>query len=89
VRKHPPRKKKGKPTGPRSIDGEILDVTAVAKLLGIKPKMARARASRRLLPFRRWAGRLIFIRSEVLAFLEQLSGCRAEEALENLEAREK
>jgi hypothetical protein len=84
VKKRPPVKKAGVPTGRRRFDGEVLDVTGVTGLLGGTDKMVRSRVSRGLIPHRRWGGRVIFLRSEVLAFLARLEGVTPDEALVNI-----
>lgn len=83
MRKPPPKRKKGQAQGPRTIDGEILDVSGLASFLGTSEKMIRARVDRGLLPFHRWSGRLIFVRSEVMDYMRGLPGCSVEEATEN------
>lgn len=84
----PPRKQKGQAIGPRTLAGEILDVTGAANTYGGSPKMWRGRVARRLVPFRRWGGRVIFLRSELDAFfMQSLKGCLLEEAVVNDEIR--
>ena len=85
--KRPPKKKHGQAAGRRKISGEILDVTAVAELLGVSEHTIRARQSRQQIPYRKWGGRIIFLRAEVMRYLEQLDGVSIEEALENEKAR--
>jgi hypothetical protein len=94
--RRPPRKKAGVPTGPRRFDGEVvLDVAAVTQMLTGEPageekkagKVVRSRVARGLLPHRRWGGRIIFLRSEILTFLDKLPGVTSEQALENIAAR--
>jgi hypothetical protein len=87
MRTPPPTKKAGQAKGPRSLNGEVLDVAAVAALLGATVKTVRARAARGLLPCRRWGSRLIFLHAEVLAFLGQLEGTSVQEALQNVATR--
>lgn len=87
-RGRPPKKQKGKATGARRLNGEALDVAGAAQLLGATSNTVRARAKRGLLPCRRWGGRLIFLREEVLAFLAALPGTTLKEALENVAARQ-
>lgn len=84
----PPTKKAGLPTGRRRFDGgEVLDVTGAAGVFGTKDKMIRARVARGEIPYRRWQGRIIFIRSELLVFLSKLEGVTADEALSNIAQR--
>jgi len=85
--KKPPKKRKGQATRPRRIAGEILDVTAVAELLGVSDDTIRARRTRQQIPYRKWGGRIIFIRSEVMRYLEALEGVSVEDALSNERAR--
>jgi len=68
---------------PQTLQGEILDVSSAATFLGISEKGLRARVSRRMIPFRRWGGRVCFLLSELLDFLRSLDGCRVDEALQN------
>ncbi|MCI0371430.1 MAG: helix-turn-helix domain-containing protein [candidate division NC10 bacterium] len=82
-----PRKQKGQASGPRRLDGTVLDVAAAAELLGVTEKLVRARAARGLLPWRRWGGRVLFLREELLAFMGALPGVSVQQALENVGAR--
>ena len=83
MHRKPPRKQNGQAAGPRRIDGEeVLDVRGM-KEYGMTRKTTYARVSRGLLPFRKWGGRIIFLRSEVEQFLRQLPGVTVDEALEN------
>jgi hypothetical protein len=66
-----------------TLPGEILDVSAAAAFLGISEKGLRARVARRMIPFKRWGGRVCFLRGELLDFLRSLDGCRVDEALQN------
>jgi hypothetical protein len=68
---------------PLTFQGEILDVTSAATFLGISQKSLRARVARRMIPFKRWGGRVCFLRGELLDFLRSLDGCRVDEALQN------
>lgn len=83
----PPAKKAGVRTGRRRFDGEVLDVTGASDLIGAEDKTIRARVARGLIPHRRWGGRIIFLRSELLAFLASLEGVTADEALANIARR--
>ena len=87
MKKQPPVKQKGQAEGQRGINGELLDVTAVAGWLGVSEDMIRARVARQLIPYRKWGGRIIFRRSEVDRYFEQLEGVSVEEALTNEKAR--
>ena len=79
MRKPPPAKRKGQARGNRTIDGEVLDLRSTARFLGITEHTLRARVSRRLVPFRKWGARIIFLRSELVEFFRQLPGCPLEE----------
>jgi hypothetical protein len=84
-----PRHKKqpGEGTGPRRIDGLALDVRGAAALVGDTEKGIRGKAARRLIPFRRLGGRIIFLRSELETWLSSLDGCTLDEAKTNMAAR--
>ena len=79
----PPKKRAGQARSQRRISGEIMDVRAVAEWLGVTEDTVRARTARGLIPSRKWRGRIIFIRSEVMGFLIGLPGIDAKQALEN------
>ncbi|MCI0369827.1 MAG: helix-turn-helix domain-containing protein [candidate division NC10 bacterium] len=84
MRQAPPPKRAGRPRRARRINGEILSVDSAAELLGVTPKVVRARIARGQLPYRRWgtgAGRIILLKSEILKYLERLPGLTAEQAL--------
>ncbi|MGH7388850.1 MAG: helix-turn-helix domain-containing protein [Candidatus Rokuibacteriota bacterium] len=85
--RRPPRKRAGLPTGPRRLDGEVLDVAGVAQLLGATEKTVRARVARQLLPHRRWGGRVVFMRAELMTFLSKLEGVSVNQALANVAGR--
>ncbi len=87
TRTRPPVKTAGQARSPRDFNGELLDIAWASLLLGCSQKTLRARVSRRLIPFRRFGKRVVFIRSELLAFCEQLDGCRPDEAAHNLALR--
>jgi hypothetical protein len=88
VRTRPPRKRVGQATGPRRLAGEILDVATATALLGGTEKQTRARVARGLLPYRRWGSRIVFLRSELLAFIARLDGVSVEAALANVRQRD-
>jgi hypothetical protein len=83
----PPRKRAGQGVGPRQFKGELLDVRSVAVLLGVTEKLIRSRVERRLIPFRRLGGRVVFLRDELSEFQQRLPGCGLDEALKNLKDR--
>lgn len=76
-----------KATSRRSFDGAMLDVSAASQFTGMSEKTIRARIARRCLPFRRFGGRIVFLRSELEKFLQGLPGCDLNEAVANIEAR--
>ena len=86
MRRPPPKKRMGQATGRRELRGEILGVRELASLFGSSEGFVRKRAARGMLPVRRYGGRLVFIRTEVLKFLEALDGVGLEEALRNVAA---
>lgn len=71
----------------KKFDGAVLDVSTAACLTGMSEKTIRARVARRCLPFRRFGGRIVFLRSELEQFLQGLPGCDLNEAAENAGAR--
>ncbi len=59
-------------------------MASAANTYGGSAKMCRGRVARRLVPFRRWGGRVIFLRSELdMFFAKSLGGCSIEEAIAN------
>ena len=87
----PPKKLQGQALGRRGFrgdGGELLDVSAAARMLGWSEKMLRARVARRTVPFRRLGSRLVFRRTDLVAFMAALEGCAVEEALANMAARD-
>ena len=86
-RRPPPRKPAGVPSGRRRFDGAIKDIAGEALELGISEKAIRSQVARGLIPHRRLGGRIVFLADEVAAFLRQLPGVTAEQALENVAAR--
>ena len=65
----------------------ILDVPSAAELLGMTQKAVRQRVARRMIPFKKWGGRICFVRAELDGFIASLPGCELEEALRNEEAK--
>ncbi|MEO5957414.1 MAG: hypothetical protein ABIR36_17240 [Nitrospiraceae bacterium] len=85
-----PRKCKGQALGQRTINGtSAVDVRGAARLIGgpDTEKQIRGLVERRLIPFRKLGGRIIFLRAELEAWLSGLDGCTVEEARGNLAAR--
>jgi hypothetical protein len=68
-------------------DGQVLYINDAATRLGKTPKALRGDVARRLIPFRKLGGRVIFLRDELDAFLKNLPGCRLEEAQVNMAGR--
>jgi hypothetical protein len=88
MKSHPPRKMPGQGKGPHQINGEVMqDIRTTAIDLGITEKALRARVMRRLIPFRKWSGRICFLRSELEQFFSGLPGCPINEAIKNDQLR--
>jgi len=87
MRKAPPKKQVGQGLGPRTINGAAMDLRNAAAFWGGSEKQTRALVERQLIPFRRFGGRIIFIRSEIESWLMNLDGCDLMEAKANQEAR--
>jgi hypothetical protein len=83
-----PRRQPGHRSGPRRVSGALLDVRHAALFLGVTEKTLRARVARRLVPFRRFGGRVVFVKKELEAFLSSLDGCTSDEAIENMRVRQ-
>ena len=84
----PPKKQAGQGRGRRIMSGVAMDLgTTSTQFFGTTDKVVRGLVERRLIPFRRLGGRIIFIRKELEEFLTSLEGCHVEEALANIEAR--
>ena len=83
----PPRKRPGQGLGPRRIEGEVLDVAANAAFLGTTAKTVWTLKARKLIPYHRLGRRIIFLRSEIVAWLGSLPGVTVAEALANLRER--
>ena len=87
--RNPPKKRKGQCKGPRRIAGEILDAATAAELFGGTERLWYSRAARGIVPFRKWGGRLVFLRSELESFFaSSLPGVSLDEARSNIQARE-
>ena len=71
----------------QEVAGAILYVSDAASYLGCSQKAIRAKVDRRLLPFRRLGGRVVFVRSELEAFITSLPGTTLAEAKQNLALR--
>ena len=83
----PPRKRAGRATGPRRFDGALRDIAHQARELGVSEKALRAQVARGVIPYRRHGGRIVFLADEVASYLRRLPGVTADQALENLAAR--
>ena len=64
-----------------------MDVRGGSAFLGWSEKTTRGMVDRRLVPFRRLNGRIIFLRAELEAWLTSLGGCNLEEARRNHDQR--
>src|SRR5262245_36364265 len=86
-RKPPPRRK-GPQASPRSLNGQMLYGMAEAcKKFGLRTKALWNRVARGEIPHRKLGGRIVFIQTEIDAFVAALPGVTLEEALRNLAAR--
>ncbi len=85
--RNPPRKKPGDAKAPRRFNGALMDVSQTATFLGVSEGVVRARVDRRLLPYRRFGRRIVFLKTELEWFLTSLPGCSLKEAKENLDIR--
>ena len=86
--RRPPKKLAGKCTGRRQLAGQILDARTAASLFGGTERLWYSRAARGIVPFRKWGGRLVFLRSELEEFFaETLPGVTLAEAKANIAAR--
>jgi hypothetical protein len=68
-------------------DRILLDVRRAALFLGLSEDALRARVARRVVPFRRLVGRVVFLRSELEQFVATLPGCSLDEALREVAER--
>lgn len=66
---------------------QVLDVVEAASLLGTTPKAVRQRVARRTLPFRKFGGRIIFLKEQLEELVRDSPGCSVEEAQANMMAR--
>jgi hypothetical protein len=62
----------------RQFNGELLDITAAGLLLECSENTLRARVARRLVPFRKFSGRIVFRRVELERLIANLPGCSLE-----------
>jgi hypothetical protein len=73
----------------KPINGQLLDIATASQLLGCTERFLRARVARRLVPFRKLGGRIMFLRAELEQFIDGLPGVTIAEAQANLVARYK
>lgn len=59
----------------------MLDVKGVASLLGLTEKGLRRQVDRRRVPYRRLGRKVVFIKSEIEAWMNALPGAKLEEVL--------
>jgi excisionase family DNA binding protein len=62
--------------GEDNIADEYLGIDELAALLGITRKSAYQRVARGQIPHRKWGRKLVFVRAEIVAFLDSLPGPR-------------
>lgn len=62
-------------------DAAMLDVKGAASLLGMTEKGLRRQVERRRVPYRRLGRKLVFIRSEIEAWIYGLPGAKLEEII--------
>jgi hypothetical protein len=84
----PPRKRAGKATGRRRLDGAVKDVAGVAAFLGESEKAVRSQIARGLLPHRRLGGRIVVLTDELTEYLRRLPGVTVDQAVANVVTRE-
>jgi hypothetical protein len=72
----------------KAINGQLLDIATASQLLGCSERSLRARVAQRLVPFRKFSGRVVFRRAELEQFIEQLPGVTVAQAQANLAARQ-
>ena len=87
MKRPPPKKQPGMGTSPHTINGAMMDLRTTTGFLGGTEKHTRGLVARRMIPFRRLGGRIIFIRTELEQWLANLGGCNLAEARANQEAR--
>jgi len=68
--------------------GVTLDVRQVAAFLGWSEKRVRGHIARQTLPYRKQGGRILFLRSELERFIDNLPGTTVEAAMTNVEKRQ-
>jgi len=83
----PPKKQEGQGQVFRTINGAVLDVRTGSLFLGWSAKKTYGMVDRRLIPYRRSGGRIVFIKAELEAWLAGLPGVTLAEAVENRSMR--
>ena len=71
----------------RTFNGAVMDIRSAASFIGVTEKTVWARVARRMIPFRKFGGRVVFLRDELVQWLTSLDGCNLAEARANREAR--
>jgi len=71
----------------RTVDGVLLGVPEASRLLGNSERSLRALIANGVVPFRRLAGRIVFRRSELEKWIENLPGVTLKDAEANRKAR--
>ncbi len=78
----PPKKRQ------RSFDGEVLDVSSVAATyFGGSRRTVENQVARKLIPFKRLGGRIIFLKTELNEFFSRLDGVSVEDAIRHNQER--
>jgi hypothetical protein len=86
-RKPPPKKQPGQGLGPRTMAGSVLDLRSASHNYGGTEKQWRAGVARRVIPFRRFGGRIVFLKHELDEFFSALPGVTLSEARANMAER--
>jgi predicted DNA-binding transcriptional regulator AlpA len=88
-RKPPKRKPRDReqPKQLRTMNGFALDVRSASAFCGWSEKKTWRLVARKLLPFRKLGGRVLFLKPELEQWLLNLDGVTLEEAQANQEAR--
>ena len=82
----PKNKANGQAIESKILSGKWLTVKAfTAEYLGPDGTegQARSKVNKQLIPFRKWGGRIYFVRSELDDYFRKLEGVTVEQALEN------
>lgn len=83
----PPKKQSGQGLGHRTIAGAVFDVRTGSGHLGVSQKTMYGYVARRLVPFRKLNGRIVFLKDELDAWLHNLEGCTPDEVKANIAQR--